>query len=171
MRMSPRKLFHLKLRSRVLRLGARTLIMGVLNVTPDSFSDGNRFPSVKTAVEAAFAIERAGADILDIGAESTRPGSAGISASQELARLLPVLEALRGRLKIPISVDTRKAGVAELAIEPARKLSTMFPACSTILTSRWLLSGITCLSSSCTCVELRKPCKPSHSPKMFCATS
>ena len=75
MRMSPRKLFRLKLRSRVLRLGERTLIMGVLNVTPDSFSDGNRFISVKTAVEAALAIERAGADILDIGAESTRPGS------------------------------------------------------------------------------------------------
>src|SRR6516225_3490895 len=114
MRMSPRKLFRLKLRSRVLRLGERTLIMGVLNVTPDSFSDGNRFISVKTAVEAALAIERAGADILDIGAESTRPGSAGISASEELARLLPVLKALRGRLKIPISVDTRKASVAEI---------------------------------------------------------
>ena len=68
MRMSPRKLFQLKLRSRVLRLGERTLIMGVLNVTPDSFSDGNRFLSVKTAVEAALAIERGGADILDIGA-------------------------------------------------------------------------------------------------------
>src|SRR5215472_7647891 len=122
MRMSPRKLFRLKLRSRVLRLGERTLIMGVLNVTPDSFSDGNRFISVKTAVEAALAIERAGADILDIGAESTRPGSAGISASEELARLLPVLEALRGRLKIPISVDTRKAGVAELAIRAGAEI-------------------------------------------------
>jgi len=116
MRMSPRKLFQLKLRSRVLPLGERTLVMGVLNVTPDSFSDGNRFFSVKTAVEAALAMERAGADILDIGAESTRPGSAGISAPEELARILPVLEALRGRLKIPISVDTRKAGVAEIAI-------------------------------------------------------
>ena len=122
MRMSPRKLFRLKLRSRVLRLGERTLIMGVLNVTPDSFSDGNRFISVKTAVEAALAIERAGADILDIGAESTRPGSAGISASEELARLLPVLKALRGRLKIPISVDTRKASVAELAIRAGAEI-------------------------------------------------
>src|SRR6516162_10895387 len=115
MRMSPRKPFQLKLRSRVLRLGERTLIMGVLNVTPDSFSDGNRFLSVKAAVEAALAIERAGADILDIGAESTRPGSAGISVSEELERLLPVLEALRGRLKIPISVDTQKPAVAEIA--------------------------------------------------------
>jgi dihydropteroate synthase len=122
MRMSPRKPFQLKLRSRVLRLGERTLIMGVLNVTPDSFSDGNRFLSVKTAVEAALAIERAGADILDIGAESTRPGSAGISVSEELTRLLPVLEALRGRLKIPISVDTRKAGVAEPAIRAGAEI-------------------------------------------------
>jgi dihydropteroate synthase len=120
--MSPRKLFQLKLRSRVLFLGERTLIMGVLNVTPDSFSDGNRFFSVKTAVDAALAIERAGADILDIGAESTRPGSTGISVSEELARLLPVLEALRGRLKIPISVDTRKARVAELAIRAGAEL-------------------------------------------------
>ena len=122
MRMSPRKLFQLKLPSRALRLGERTLVMGVLNVTPDSFSDGNRFISVKTAVEAALAIERAGADILDIGAESTRPGSAGISASEELARLLPVLKALRGRLKIPISVDTRKASVAELAIRAGAEI-------------------------------------------------
>src|SRR5262252_10270440 len=116
MRMSPRKLFHLKLRSRVLRLGERKLIMGVLNVTPDSFSDANRFPSVKTAVNAALAIERAGADILDIGAESTRPGSEGISAAEELARLLPVLRALHGRLKISISVDTQKSSVAEMAL-------------------------------------------------------
>jgi dihydropteroate synthase len=77
---------------------------------------------VKTAVEAALAIERAGADILDIGAESTRPGSAGISVLEELARLLPVLEALRGRLTIPISVDTRKAGVAELAIRAGAEM-------------------------------------------------
>ena len=97
-------------------LGERTLIMGVLNVTPDSFSDGGKFPSVKAAVTAALEMQRAGADILDIGAESTRPGSGGISAAEELARLLPVLEALRGRLKIPISVDTRKAAVAEIAL-------------------------------------------------------
>ena len=114
--MSRRKVFRLKLRSRVLPLGERTLIMGVLNVTPDSFSDGGKFYSVKSAADAALAMQRAGADLLDIGAESTRPGSTGISASEELARLLPVLQALRGRLKIPISVDTRKAAVAELAI-------------------------------------------------------
>lgn len=96
-------------------LGERTLVMGVLNVTPDSFSDGGRFFAVNKAVAAALAIEQAGADILDIGAESTRPGSAGISVPEELARLLPVLEALRGRLTIPISVDTQKPAVAEIA--------------------------------------------------------
>jgi len=114
--MPPRKLFRLKLRSRTLVLGERTLVMGVLNVTPDSFSDGGKFFSLKRAIDGALAMERAGADILDIGAESTRPGSAGISAAEELQRLLPVLEALHTRLKIPISVDTQKAGVAEIAL-------------------------------------------------------
>jgi dihydropteroate synthase len=111
-----RKLYRLKLPTRTLTLCERTLVMGVLNITPDSFSDGGKFLNVKKAVEAARAMERAGADILDIGAESTRPGSLGISAAEELARLLPVLEALRGRLKIPISIDTQKSAVAEIAI-------------------------------------------------------
>jgi dihydropteroate synthase len=97
-------------------LGERTLVMGVLNVTPDSFSDGGKFFSLKRAIDGALAMERAGADLLDIGAESTRPGSAGISAAEELQRLLPVLEALHTRLNIPISVDTQKAGVAEIAL-------------------------------------------------------
>ena len=97
-------------------LGRKTLVMGALNVTPDSFSDGGKFLDVKSAVKHALAMQRDGADIIDIGAESTRPGSEGISAAEELSRLLPVLEALRGKLKIPISVDTQKAAVAELAI-------------------------------------------------------
>jgi dihydropteroate synthase len=117
-----RKKFRLTLPSRVLVLGERTLVMSVLNVTPDSFSDGGRYFSVKKAVEAALAMQRAGADILDIGAESTRPGSSGISAAEEVARLLPVLQALRGRLKIPVSVDTRKASVAELAVRAGAEL-------------------------------------------------
>src|ERR1700760_3741638 len=114
--MQNRKIFRLKLRQGTLTLGERTLIMGVLNVTPDSFSDGGNFFSVKNAVKAALAMERAGADILDIGAESTRPGSVGISVAEELRRLLPVLEALRGRIRIPISIDTQKCTVAEVAI-------------------------------------------------------
>ncbi|MGB9465016.1 MAG: dihydropteroate synthase [Candidatus Acidiferrum sp.] len=97
-------------------LGERTLVMGVLNVTPDSFSDGGKYLDVQRAIEHALAMEQAGADMLDIGGESTRPGSQETSASEELDRILPVLEELRGRLKIPVSVDTRRSTVAELAI-------------------------------------------------------
>jgi len=114
--MTHRKSFQLELRSRTLRLGEHTLVMGVLNVTPDSFSDGGKFLDVKRAVQHALAMQRDGADVIDIGAESTRPGSLEISTAEELRRLLPVLEALRGKLKIPISVDTQKAAVAEIAL-------------------------------------------------------
>jgi dihydropteroate synthase len=117
-----RKTFRLKLPSRTLVLGERTLIMGVLNVTPDSFSDGGKFLEPELAVEQAFAVEKAGADLLDIGGESTRPGSRETSAAEELDRILPVLEALRGRLKIPISVDTRRAAVAELAVRAGAEI-------------------------------------------------
>jgi len=114
--MGRRSIFHLKLKKGALPLGRNTLIMGVLNITPDSFSDGGKYFSAKRAVERALEIEREGADIIDIGAESTRPGAVGISAGQELARLLPVVETLKGKLKILISVDTQKAAVAEIAI-------------------------------------------------------
>ena len=111
-----RRSFKLRLRSGVLQLGERTLVMGVLNVTPDRFSDGGKFFDPKLAAKQALAMQRDGADIIDIGAESTRPGSHGISAAEELRRLLPVLEGLRGKLKIPISVDTQKSAVAEIAL-------------------------------------------------------
>src|SRR5437879_10766617 len=114
--MPPRKIFHLKLRSGTLTLGKRTLVMGVLNVTPNSFSDGGKFFDAQRAVQHALAMQNDGADIVDVGAESTRPGSEGISVAEELGRLLPVLERLRGKLKIPISVDTQKATVAEMAL-------------------------------------------------------
>ncbi len=114
--MARRKQFKLRLPSRTLDLGARTLVMGVLNLTPDSFSDGGKFFSLNRAVDAAFAMEAAGADILDIGGESTRPGSNAISAREELARVLPVLHRLSGRLKIPISIDTRRSAIADAAI-------------------------------------------------------
>jgi len=117
-----RKTFRLKLPSRTLVLGERTLVMGVLNVTPDSFSDGGKFLDPEAAVEQAFAIEKAGADLLDVGGESTRPGSQETSAAEELDRILPVLEALRGRLKIPMSVDTRRAAVAELAVRAGAEI-------------------------------------------------
>src|SRR4029077_2691492 len=113
-----RKIFRLRLpnRKQPLLLGQRTLLMGVLNITPDSFSDGGKFLTPSRAVQHALALEKAGADILDIGAESTRPGSEGISVAEELRRLLPVLQALRGKLKLPISIDTRKSAVAEIAL-------------------------------------------------------
>lgn len=103
-------------------LGERTLVMGVLNVTPDSFSDGGRYFSLDAAVERAIEIERAGADILDVGGESTRPGSEGIPADEELRRVVPVIERLRGSLKIPISVDTSKSEVAEAAVEAGAEI-------------------------------------------------
>ena len=111
-----RRKFRLRLPSRTLVLGERTLVMGVLNVTPDSFSDGGLFLDADAAVRQALEIERAGADILDIGGESTRPGSAPVTAEEELKRVLPVFEGLRGKLRIPISIDTQKAAVAEAAV-------------------------------------------------------
>src|SRR5258707_10690047 len=114
--MMKRRTFRLHLPSRTLVLGERTLVMGVLNVTPDSFSDGGKFLDPQKAIERALAMERDGADLLDVGGESTRPGSTGTSAEEELSRVLPVLQGLRGVLKIPISIDTRKAEVAEAAI-------------------------------------------------------
>jgi dihydropteroate synthase len=110
-----RRKFRLPLPSRRLVLGERTLIMGVLNVTPDSFSDGGLFLDPEAAVARAIAMEAAGADIIDIGGESTRPGSSGISADEELRRIIPVIEGLRGKIGIPISVDTSKSEVAEAA--------------------------------------------------------
>ncbi|HKW65065.1 MAG TPA: dihydropteroate synthase [Candidatus Acidoferrum sp.] len=117
-----RKTFRLKLPSRTLVLGERTLVMGVLNVTPDSFSDGGQFLDPARAAEHAIAMEYAGADLLDIGGESTRPGAQEMQASEELDRILPVIQGLRGRLKIPISVDTRRAAVAELALRAGAEI-------------------------------------------------
>ena len=111
-----RKRYRLRLPNRTLELGPRTLLMGVLNVTPDSFSDGGRYFDAQAAIERALEIARSGADILDIGGESTRPGAAPVSADEELARVLPVLDGLRGKLGIPISLDTQKAAVAEAGI-------------------------------------------------------
>jgi dihydropteroate synthase len=106
-----------KLRQRELLTGERTLIMGVLNVTPDSFSDGGKYLDPDRAFARAVEIEEQGADIIDIGAESTRPGAHRISEAEELRRLIPVLKRLHGKLTIPISVDTYKSAVAERALE------------------------------------------------------
>ncbi len=106
-----------KLTDRDLILGNRTLVMGILNVTPDSFSDGGRFVSLEDAVAAGHRLVRAGADILDVGGESTRPGARPVPAREELDRVLPVIEALAATTDVPISVDTQKAVVAAAALE------------------------------------------------------
>lgn len=94
----------------------RPLIMGILNVTPDSFSDGGRFPTVAAAVDHARRMVDQGADIIDIGAESTRPGAPPVTAEEELRRLVPVLEGLTGKIDVPLSIDTWKATVAETTL-------------------------------------------------------
>ena len=93
-------------------LGDRTLIMGILNVTPDSFSDGNRFASPESAVEEGIRMAEEGADMIDIGGESTRPGSDTVPQEEELRRVIPVIRGLAARINIPLSVDTMKAAVA-----------------------------------------------------------
>ena len=112
-----RKRVEWKFRGSSLTLGERTLVMGILNVTPDSFSDGGQYSDPEAALRRAVQLQEQGADIIDIGAESTRPGSERISEAEELRRLVPVLKKLKGHLDVPISVDTYKPGVAEKAIE------------------------------------------------------
>jgi dihydropteroate synthase len=107
-----RKLYTVKLRGKALELGRRTLIMGVLNITPDSFSDGGRFADYERALARAFELISAGADILDVGGESTRPGSAPVPGPVELERVIPIIRAVRESSDIPISIDTNKSEVA-----------------------------------------------------------
>jgi dihydropteroate synthase len=101
---------------RALALGERTLIMGVINVTPDSFSDGGRLPDSAAAIEAGVQMEADGADIIDVGGESTRPGAQSLDEAEEQHRVLPVIEGLAARVGVPISVDTYKATTADAAL-------------------------------------------------------
>ena len=107
----------LNLRGYKLPLKERTLIMGILNVTPDSFSDGGRFKEPVSALRQAYQMAEEGADIIDVGGESTRPGSKIVPAEEELKRVLPVVRSLLKEIKIPISLDTYKAEVAKCALE------------------------------------------------------
>lgn len=107
---------ELTIRDRTFSWGKRTYLMGVLNVTPDSFSDGGEFHNLNAALSQAKYLVESGADILDIGGESTRPNSEKVSVEEELNRVLPVIKAIRQELTIPISVDTTKAEVAKAAI-------------------------------------------------------
>lgn len=117
-----RKQHILKTSRRKIVLGDRTLIMGVLNVTPDSFSDGSCYFDCRKAVERGLQMAEEGADIIDIGGESSRPGASPVTARQEIARVVPVVKSLSGNLKIPVSVDTTKSQVAQKALEAGAEI-------------------------------------------------
>ncbi len=105
-----------QIRGRVLPIGTRALVMGIVNVTPDSFSDGGKYFSADAAVAHGLELEAQGADILDIGGESTRPGAVPLPLDEELRRVLPVVEALAGKTNIPLSIDTYKPAVARACL-------------------------------------------------------
>ncbi len=112
----------MQLRERSFNWGERTYLMGVLNVTPDSFSDGGEFNTLAAALAQAQRLVKAGADIIDVGGQSTRPGAEQISVEEELNRVLPVVEAVSSVLSVPISVDTTRAFVAQKAVEAGADL-------------------------------------------------
>ncbi len=112
-----RPVIHMNCRGRSITIGRRTLIMGILNITPDSFSDGGRFYDPGLALEHALRMVEDGADIIDLGGESTRPGHAPVGPEEEAKRIIPVLKRLVRDIKAPVSVDTSKAAVAEAALE------------------------------------------------------
>ena len=103
-------------------LGNKTLLMGILNTTPDSFFDGGRFESESAAADRCFFLAEQGSDIIDIGGESTRPGSSPVSADEEISRTVPVIRRTAGKLRIPISIDTQKAAVAMAALDAGASL-------------------------------------------------
>ncbi|MBP3954209.1 dihydropteroate synthase [Gemmata sp. G18] len=105
------------LRDRTLHIGPRPLVMGIVNVTPDSFSDGGKFADASAATEHALRLVAEGADILDIGGESTRPGADPVALADELRRVVPVVRELAARTRVPISVDTMKSEVALACLE------------------------------------------------------
>ncbi len=117
-----RDVFVLKTPRRKITIAGRTLIMGIINMTPDSFSDGGRFKSIDEAVDHGVRLEEEGADILDIGGESTRPGSTRVSRKEEIKRVVPVIEKLSHRIRIPVSVDTMKAEVARVAMDSGSEI-------------------------------------------------
>ncbi len=114
--------YDLETGKRNIRIGDKTLIMGILNVTPDSFSDGGRFNSTQEAVEGGLRMIDEGADILDIGGESTRPGSDPVPVQEEIARVIPVVRELAKKTSVPISVDTTKSEVAEMAVDQGAEI-------------------------------------------------
>ena len=112
-----RRAYVFRARDKTLELGRRTHLMGVVNVTPDSFFEGSRFPEPSQAIERCLELAENGADILDLGAESSRPGAEPVPCEEELRRIMPVLEEVRRQVSIPISIDTYKSQVAEEAFK------------------------------------------------------
>jgi dihydropteroate synthase len=115
--MITRTSYHLQWGRYSIELGRRTCVMGVVNVTPDSFSDGGRFFDSAAAVAQGLRLAAEGADIIDVGGESTRPFAVAVSAEEEIRRVVPVIAELAGRIRVPISIDTTKAVVARRALE------------------------------------------------------
>ena len=116
--MTSRPKFDITVQKRKVRLGERTLILGVVNVTPDSFSDGGRFLDVDRAIEHGIELAKQGADWIDVGGESTRPGAKPVLTEEEMRRVLPVIRGLHRKLpSLPVSIDTTKADVAEASIQ------------------------------------------------------
>lgn len=113
---------YIHVRSRQWDMSKKTLIMGILNVTPDSFSDGGRFNTLEKAIEHAKQMESDGADIIDIGGESTRPDHDPITAEEEMERVIPLIKAIKSEVSIPISIDTYKSKTAEKAIEAGAEI-------------------------------------------------
>jgi dihydropteroate synthase len=119
-----------KCRDRILDLGSRTAIMGILNVTPDSFSDGGRFFSTDAAIRRGIEMAGQGAAIIDVGGESSRPGAAPVSADEEKMRVLPVIKALASQAGALVSIDTTKAAVARAALEEGAHIVNDISACT-----------------------------------------
>jgi dihydropteroate synthase len=117
-----KKTYTLDIRGKTIKIGPEPWLMGIVNVTPDSFSDGGLFLEPEKAVDRALRLVEEGAHIIDIGGESTRPGSTGVPEEEEIKRVLPVLKKLRPKTKALISVDTRKSRVARLALEEGADL-------------------------------------------------
>jgi len=115
--MTPRPNYEWVCKDRTLQLGQRTVVMGILNVTPDSFSDGGHFSDPSAAVARALQMVQEGADLIDIGGESTRPGAEPVSVSEEINRTVPIISNIREHSDIPISIDTMKSAVAFQALE------------------------------------------------------
>ena len=146
------------------------LVMGIVNVTPDSFFDGGRFLDAPAAVAHALQLVEQGAEILDIGGESTRPGASPVSEAEELRRVMPVIEQLAGRVKVPISIDTVKPGVARAALAAGASMVNDVAANrddDRYVAKSWPRPApATC---ACTCKARRKPCRSTRLTPTWCA--